>query len=51
MDVLNTHTPTKTKILRTNSHQFMTKTLWKAIMTTQENKTKIFLQPQHERFK
>ena len=33
MNVLNTHAPTKTKTLRTNSHQFMTKALRKATMT------------------
>ena len=50
MDVLNTHAPTKTKTLRPNSPEFMTKALWKD-MTSQEKKTKIFLQSQHERSK
>ena len=33
INVLNTHALIKTKTLQPNSHQFMTKALWKAIMT------------------
>ena len=32
-NVLNTHASTKTKIIRANNHEFMTKALQKAIMT------------------
>ena len=31
--VLNTHPPTKTKIIRANLQELMTKAFWKAIMT------------------
>ena len=47
IDVLNTHAPIKTKTLRANSHQFMTKALRKAIMTRSRLKN-IYLKGQNE---
>ena len=32
MNLLNTHTPRKTKLPKANNHEFMSKALWKAIM-------------------
>ena len=32
MNLLNTHTPRKTKIPKANNHEFMSKALWKAII-------------------
>ena len=47
IDVLNTHAPIRTKTLRANSHQFMTKALQKAIMTRSSLKN-IYLKSRNE---
>ena len=47
-DVFNIlNTPIKTKILPANSHQFMIKALWKAVMTISSFKN-IYLKSQNE---
>ena len=46
ISVLNTHAPIKTKILRANNHEFMTKALRKAIMTRSRLKS-IYLKNQN----
>ena len=45
--VLNTHAPIKTKTLLAKSHQFMTKGLWKAIMT-RSRLNNIYLKSENE---
>ena len=46
ISALNTHAPIKTKILRANNHEFMTKALRKAIMTRSKLKS-IYLKNQN----
>ena len=46
IDILNTHAPVKTKIIRANNHEFMTKALRKAIMTKSRLKT-VYLKNQN----
>ena len=46
INVLNTHTPVKTKIIKANNHEFMTKALRKAIMTRSKLKN-VYLENQN----